>query len=102
MPTWRIPATPPPEPGHALRVLADATPVAVFNAGGALFAVDARCTHVGGPLDRGRVSEGIVTCPLHGSQFDLATGKVMHGPASNPLRAYRARVEAGSLVLEAD
>jgi nitrite reductase/ring-hydroxylating ferredoxin subunit len=102
MTTWRIPAVHPPEPGHALRVVVDGKPVAVFATGDRLLAVDALCTHVGGPLDRGQVHEGVVTCPLHGSQFSLTDGKVLRGPATKPVRAYRARFETDALVLEAD
>jgi nitrite reductase/ring-hydroxylating ferredoxin subunit len=102
MPTWRIPGVRPPEPGHAIRVDVSGTPVAVFNVGDRLLAVDARCTHVGGPLDKGRVSGTVVTCPLHGSEFDLESGKVVRGPAMRPVRAYRARAEADALVLDSD
>ena len=100
MTTWKLPGVQAPEAGHAIRVTVDGNPVAVFRVGTRLLAVDARCTHVGGPLDRGAVHEAIVTCPLHGSQFDLATGEVRRGPATQPVRAYRATLEPGALVLE--
>jgi len=87
----------PPEPGHATRVVVDGTAVAVFNVGGVLFGVDAKCTHVGGPLDRGRVTGTTVTCPLHGSEFDLRTGAVVRGPASTPVKSYRIQSEADGL-----
>jgi 3-phenylpropionate/trans-cinnamate dioxygenase ferredoxin component len=90
----------PPEPGQAIRVTVDGAAVAVFNVAGVLFAVDARCTHVGGPLDRGPVSGTTVTCPLHGSQFDLRTGAVVRGPASRPVKSYRVTPEADGLALD--
>lgn len=90
----------PPEPGRAIRVTVENTPVAVFNVGGVLFAVDAKCTHVGGPLDRGSVVSTIVTCPLHGSQFDLQTGAVVRGPAIKPVKSYRVQTEADGLAIE--
>jgi len=102
MTTWKLPGVQPPEAGKAIRVSAGGTPVAVFRVGERLLAVDARCTHVGGPLDRGQVADGVVTCPLHGSQFDLATGKVVRGPATQPVRAYRVKSEPDGLVLEGD
>ncbi len=102
MTEWRVSGVAQPEPGHSIRIVADGTPVAVFNLGGRLLAVSARCTHVGGPLDRGTVTGEIVTCPLHGSQFDLTSGKVVRGPATQAVRAYRVRVDSGDLVLEAD
>ncbi len=89
-----------PEPGRSVRVQGDGAVVAVFNIDGQLFGIDAKCPHAGGPLDRGRLDGAVVTCPLHGSQFDLRTGEVSRGPAIKPVRAYRVRVEGTGLVLE--
>jgi nitrite reductase/ring-hydroxylating ferredoxin subunit len=102
MPIWKVPGTSPPEPGRPTRVTIDGAPVAVFKVDNSFLAVSARCTHVGGPLDRGTVTGGVVTCPLHGSQFELASGRVIRGPATQPIKAYRARFEADTLVLETD
>ena len=82
--------------------MANGTPVALFRIGGALHAIDARCTHVGGPLDRGSVQGTQVTCPLHGSVFDVRDGKVIRGPATRGVTPYRARLEGDTLVLERD
>ena len=76
-------------PGAALAV-GDA---AVFNVERQLCATQARCTHRGGPLAEGRLDGSTVTCPLHGSQFDVTTGSVLHGPAQDPLRTYAVTVE---------
>lgn len=89
-----------PAPGRSIRVHADGNTIAVFNVGGRLFGVGAKCTHVGGPLDQGPLSGTIVTCPWHGSQFDLETGAVKRGPAMKPVRAYRVRAEDSALVIE--
>lgn len=97
----RIPNVPNPPPGSAVRVDADGTPIALFRVDDRLLAIDARCTHVGGPLDRGRVANLSVTCPLHGSVFSLETGQVQRGPAARPVRAYHAAFEGTTLVLEA-
>jgi nitrite reductase/ring-hydroxylating ferredoxin subunit len=102
MPSWKIPDVRPPEPGHAIRITVDGKPVAVFRVGADLLAIDARCTHVGGPLDRGQVSGSAVTCPLHGSQFDLTNGRVLRGPATQPVRSYRVKLEPDGLLLESD
>lgn len=90
---------PPPE-GKSTRVNADGRAVAVFNMRGSLFAIGANCTHVGGPLDQGRLEDHRVECPWHGSVFDIETGKVLRGPAKTPEVAYRAFMEAEGLVLE--
>jgi 3-phenylpropionate/trans-cinnamate dioxygenase ferredoxin subunit len=41
------------------------------------YAIDNRCPHFGGNLSRGRLEGTVVTCPLHGSQFDLSDGHVV-------------------------
>jgi len=49
-------------------------PIAVFYHGGQFFAVDNRCPHMGFPLHRGSVQDGILTCPWHHARFDLSSG----------------------------
>ena len=44
---------------------------------GRVYAVHDRCPHMGMSLARGRIEEGIVTCPWHGSRFDMCTGRNM-------------------------
>ena len=91
-----------PEEGHAVRVVADGVPIALFRVGGNLYALDARCTHVGGPLDQGPLEGTQVTCPLHHSVFDVRDGRVLKGPATRPANAYHVRVEGETLLLERD
>lgn len=96
----KVPGVKPPEPGKAIRVTVDGDAVAVFNVGGQLYGVAAKCTHVGGPIDRGPVAGTTVTCPWHGSQFDLATGAVLQGPAAQPLKRYRVAQAADGLTID--
>ena len=49
-------------------------PVAVFADGARIHAVDNRCPHMGFPLDRGSVKDGILTCHWHEARFELASG----------------------------
>jgi nitrite reductase/ring-hydroxylating ferredoxin subunit len=58
-------------------------------------AFDDRCTHKGGPLSDGTLACGVVQCPWHGSQFDVHTGGVKHGPAEEPIRSYDVAVREG-------
>lgn len=51
---------------------------------GAVAALDARCSHRGGPLQDGPVHGDCVTCPWHGSVFSMVNGSVLQGPASVP------------------
>lgn len=49
-------------------------PIAVFHHNGKVYALDNRCPHMGFPLHRGTVQDGILTCHWHHAQFDLASG----------------------------
>ncbi|MCS7225073.1 MAG: Rieske 2Fe-2S domain-containing protein [Armatimonadetes bacterium] len=49
-------------------------PIAVFHHNGRIYAVDNRCPHMGFPLHRGSVQEGLLTCPWHHARFDLSSG----------------------------
>src|SRR5262249_1489113 len=48
--------------------------VALFARNGQVYALDNRCPHMGFPLDRGTVKDGILTCHWHHARFDLASG----------------------------
>lgn len=96
---YRIAATNLPPNGHAVRLDVGGIPVAVFNVSGTLYAIDAVCPHAGGPLDEGEVEAAKVTCPWHGSIFDLATGAVESPPAERGVTAYSVHQEGTELVL---
>ena len=77
--------------------------VALFNAGGSLYALSNRCPHARGPLSEGRV-EGesdacTVTCPWHYAKFDLQTGAVLDGVAQTGVPSYEVRVQDGTVYL---
>lgn len=74
--------------------------IALFNISGTFYALDNRCTHVGGPLGEGRVEGNVVTCPWHGSQFDVTTGQVIKGPARRPVSTYRVQTKGGDVLVE--
>ena len=54
--------------------------VALANVGGAFYALDGVCLHRGGPLGQGQLEGGVVTCPWHGWQFHVGTGKAVQNP----------------------
>ncbi len=74
---------------------ADGRQILLYRQDGRLFAIDNLCSHAGGLLSRGPVDGLAVTCPLHGSQFSLADGCVLRGPASQPQPVLPARIRNG-------
>jgi nitrite reductase/ring-hydroxylating ferredoxin subunit/uncharacterized membrane protein len=67
---------------------------------GRVYALSNRCVHRGGPLDEGELSDGCVTCPLHGSTFRLADGAIERGPAPYPQPAWQVRLRDGVIELK--
>lgn len=59
-------------------------------------AFSAQCTHAGCVLDK--IVEGEGNCPCHGSRFDVTTGKVLRGPATDPLPEVPVKAEGGKLI----
>lgn len=84
--------------------------ILVANIGGTFHAMDAVCSHMGGDLTKGRLNANVVTCPRHGSRFDVTTGKVVGnvsflvktatGKVATDLKTYRVTVQDGSLFVE--
>lgn len=74
--------------------------VNVASAGGHLHAFDDTCTHRGCSLARGKLDGTTVTCPCHGSQFDVTSGAVLRGPAQRPVRSRLVQVEGEDLLVE--
>lgn len=66
-----------------------------------VFAVEDLCSHANQALSAGKIAGGVVTCPLHGAQFEIATGKHLCPPAWRGLRTFPVRIEAGRVVVTA-
>jgi 3-phenylpropionate/trans-cinnamate dioxygenase ferredoxin subunit len=66
--------------------------VLLANVEGTFYAIANKCTHLGGSLAKGVLEGGIVTCPRHGSRFDVKTGKNVSGPKI-PLLRIKAKDE---------
>ena len=79
----------------------EATPVAVANVDGHLYAFDDACTHSGCLLSGGVLYGTTVTCTCHGSQFDVTSGAVLRGPAQRPVRSRLLQVAGEDLLVEA-
>ena len=76
------------------------TKVCIASAQGHLYAIDDTCPHRGCSLAEGELDGTTVTCPCHGSQFDVTSGAVLHGPAHQPVRSRAVKVEGEDLLIE--
>ena len=66
--------------------------IAVFAHGDTVYAVDNRCPHMGFPLDRGTVKDGILTCHWHHARFDLSSGGTFD-PFADDVRSFPVSVD---------
>ncbi len=72
-------------------------PVAVYQIDGAVHAVADRCPHAGAPLSEGELSGRQITCPWHGSQFDVCTGERTRGPADTDIATFPVVIASGQV-----
>jgi 3-phenylpropionate/trans-cinnamate dioxygenase ferredoxin subunit len=83
--------------GERLFVEIDERPIVVFNIAGQIFAIGDVCSHDDGPLGDGEIEDHTVTCPRHGGQFDVRTGRAIMLPAVQDIPAYPVRLENGMI-----
>lgn len=72
----------------------------VVRSGDGYFVTDAWCPHEEVRMDTGYVKDGCLHCPLHGSYFDLRTGKVMADPAEDDLTVYPVTIDGDRVLAE--
>lgn len=77
--------------GTPTRADLEGIPLVLVRDGGSVRALHDTCAHAGGPLSEGRVSEGCIVCPWHGSTFRLTDGHVVGGPSSYDQPAFEVR-----------
>lgn len=85
--------------GKLFSVEADGEPVCLTKIEGTIYAFTDNCTHISGSLNEGGLNDCVVTCPWHGAQFDVRTGKVLRGPARQDLYTYPVKIEEGGIYI---
>lgn len=85
--------------GCARELTAGGRVIALFNVDGKLYALDGVCPHAGGPLGEGILAGPVITCPWHGWQFDVTTGRHCLNPRIEHTR-FPVKVEAGDIFVE--
>ena len=99
--------------GTMKAVMAEGREILLARVGDKYYATDNRCPHMKGDLSQGKLEGTVVTCPLHGSQFDISNGRVVRwlkgGPMSKlsgalkpskDLTVYNVKVEDGRILVE--
>ena len=81
--------------GERKCVTAQGRPLAVFNVGGELRAIENICPHAGMPLAEGEIEGKVLTCPFHGFAFDIDTGKNVEFEDDEPVTRFPVKVRDG-------
>src|SRR5574340_1238586 len=85
--------------GELMAIEVDGDPICLAKVNNFIYAFTDNCTHISGPLNEGELDGAVLTCPWHGAQFNVCTGKVLRGPARQDLQTYPVRVEGNSVLL---
>ena len=80
-------------------VMVDGRDIAMYNAGGEIFATDNICTHGHARLCEGFLEGHEIECPLHQGRFDVRTGQPTCAPVTEAIRSYPVKVEGGRIWL---
>ncbi|MGP3988091.1 non-heme iron oxygenase ferredoxin subunit [Streptomyces sp. 3N207] len=82
-----------------LRVELGGVPVSLVRTEGEVFAINDICSHANVSLSEGEVDECSIECWLHGSRFDLRTGKPSGLPATRPVPVYPVKIEGDDVLV---
>jgi naphthalene 1,2-dioxygenase ferredoxin component len=74
--------------------------IALYWVDGAVYATDNVCTHALARLSDGFLDGDCIECPVHQAVFHVTTGKVMAGPATEPIKTYPCRVEGEDVLID--
>ncbi|HEX7187793.1 MAG TPA: non-heme iron oxygenase ferredoxin subunit [Actinomycetes bacterium] len=85
--------------GGAIRVMVDGVPVAIVRSDGTIYAIHDVCSHANVALSEGEIDDTTIECWLHGSRFDLVTGRPTGLPATQPVPVYPVKVEGDSVLV---
>ena len=86
-------------PGEMMVVEVAGDQVLLVNVDGNYHAVDDICSHAYASLSEGDLNGAEIECPLHGSAFDLLSGKALTPPAVEPVRVFQVRVEGEDILV---
>jgi 3-phenylpropionate/trans-cinnamate dioxygenase ferredoxin subunit len=87
------------EEGAAVRVVIDGVPVAIVKTEGEVYAIHDVCSHANVALSEGEVEDQTIECWLHGSRFDLVTGRPTGLPATQPVPVYPVKIDGDDILV---
>ncbi|MFC2008842.1 Rieske (2Fe-2S) protein [Chloroflexota bacterium] len=97
--------------GGMIAVEAEGKKLLVVSFEGGFYAIDAKCSHMGGDLTKGKLTNGVVKCPRHGAEYDVKTGLLVKdvggmakainlGRGATGQTSYKVVVEGGDVKVE--
>jgi 3-phenylpropionate/trans-cinnamate dioxygenase ferredoxin subunit len=88
--------------GQPLRVEVDGLDVAVVKHCDEVFAIEDECSHAAVALSEGDVEDCTIECWMHGSRFDLRTGKPTGPPATEPVPVFPVQIAGDQVLIDID
>jgi nitrite reductase (NADH) small subunit len=85
-------------PGTGKQIIVNGRVVALFNVDGTFYAIDGTCLHRGGPVGEGDLEGTTVTCPWHGFQYNVTTGRNILDPDIG-LTKHDVKIEDGVVLV---
>jgi 3-phenylpropionate/trans-cinnamate dioxygenase ferredoxin subunit len=94
-------------PGEMRKLTFEDKEILIVNIDGMFYAINNKCTHMGGDLSKGDLEGKIVKCPRHGSKFDVTTGEAVKGPKilfvnfnTENIGTYETKVDGKNLLIK--
>ncbi|MGB9377525.1 MAG: non-heme iron oxygenase ferredoxin subunit [Mycobacteriales bacterium] len=81
------------------RVVIDGVPICLVKTGGEIFAIYDVCSHADVSLSEGDVEDTTIECWLHGSRFDLTSGRPTGLPATKPVPVYPTKIDGDDVLV---
>ena len=88
------------DPDFPLGVEVNGQPIGLYLLGDQVHAIEDICPHAEALLSQGFVENGIIECPLHAAQFEIATGKCLNEIGERDVRCFPVRVVDGRVSIK--
>lgn len=87
--------------GKSTKCVVDGVSILLVKHADQIHALTETCPHLGGPLSEGKIVNGAIECPWHGSRLALDNGHVVNGPTAFPARCFDVRVRRSYIEVRA-